>query len=421
MNTMPLMIIRGLLVYLCHSLCLYYLSVPKVSKEASRRIWTSTFAVMSVFVSIIAVSMGYSSRSVAILYFLSIIYCLAVFLTTSAGPIQKNIFIFTSYSAFFMMAVAISQYAGDIFFDSDQIAIAIMRNAIHIAGLMVIRLHAGKAIINVTNEIRTGWNSLALFSIISCMLLSILTIEMMFQDEKRIYDLVKIIAVSLLDGSAYIIVFRMIDTMAKQTAAEKMETLLKNELEYEKEYIEHARRIRHDARHHSRILAEYLQDGDMESAKAYIAEYGTSFDSEKVPYWCENKAANALIRMAERHSEASGISFDAKAAIPEKLPLTDPELAIVLGNVLENAINACSSVRNPTISMKAVCRDDSLLIEICNSIAKPVQFEDGLPKSSRSDGGIGMKSVVSVLSDHGAMINFRQSNTIFTTQLIIPL
>ena len=125
--------------------------------------------------------------------------------------------------------------------------------------------------------------------------------------------------------------------------------------------------------------------------------------------------------MAERHSEASGISFDAKAAIPEKLPLTDPELAIVLGNVLENAINACSSVRNPTISMKAVCRDDSLLIEICNSIAKPVQFEDGLPKSSRSDGGIGMKSVVSVLSDHGAMINFRQSNTIFTTQLIIPL
>ena len=198
--------------------------------------------------------------------------------------------------------------------------------------------------------------------------------------------------------------------------------LLHNELEAEQEYVYHAKRFLHDLRHHGRLIIEYLENGEVEEAKNYLRRYYDHVSGESLQGYCKNRTVNALLRITQRRCAEKEVEFSFEGAVPEKLPLTEPETGTVFGNLLDNAIEACEKCENgKKLQVKSEVRKNVLYVEIRNSVDGKVKFDGDMPRSTKQTGGLGLRSVNTVLARCDGMMTNRQEKERFITRVVLPL
>lgn len=199
--------------------------------------------------------------------------------------------------------------------------------------------------------------------------------------------------------------------------------LLQSELSSYEDFINISKQSRHDLRHHNAILLEYLYKNDVDGAKEYLKLYNDSITETPLYQYCKNPTANAIFRIYEQRTRAAGVTFIINADIPNNLPLTAPEVGVVLSNILENAYEACqkSQSKEKFIGFLAETNEENLRIDLRNTMEGIVKFENELLISTKKDGGIGIKSVMQIVKKSGGMIRFKQLENQFETQIIIPI
>ncbi|MPN08554.1 hypothetical protein SDC9_155837 [bioreactor metagenome] len=130
-----------------------------------------------------------------------------------------------------------------------------------------------------------------------------------------------------------------------------------------------------------------------------------------------------MLRLYERRTEKSRISFAVNTDIPEQVALTASELGTMFSNILENACEACEKSDYPErfITVSAETDEQMLKIEIRNSVADLVAFKNGMPVSAKEGGGTGTKSMAYIANKYGGMLRFRQNENEFITQIILAI
>lgn len=207
------------------------------------------------------------------------------------------------------------------------------------------------------------------------------------------------------------------------------EELLLNEITAYHEFVDIAKKNRHDLRHHNAVLAEYLATQDFDGALRYLNEYSTSIDtsalidgSELIEF-CENPSANAVLRVYEKRVRDLKIEFAFEAPALSKLPFSIVETSEVLSNILENAVEATakSKSNHRFIHLISYIKENNLLVEVVNSIDCNKIIKNDLPISTKEDGGTGLKSVKDTVEKYGGIINFSQTGDTFSMRLIVPI
>lgn len=227
----------------------------------------------------------------------------------------------------------------------------------------------------------------------------------------------------------YYAIFQSLKTIAKEyrekaekEKAEARQEILAKELNSYEDFINDSKQSRHDIRHHNALVLEYLNSGDLIGAKEYLNQCNQELIKSPFKQHCKNKVANAILSIYEKRTKKSNIDFLAIADIPEQLPLSTPELSAVISNILENACESCEKIAGEKlIAFHAEVNNDCLKIELINSIANAVDFDGNMPKSKKSGGGIGTKSVVSIVSKYNGMTQFDTKENMFITRILLPL
>jgi len=126
-------------------------------------------------------------------------------------------------------------------------------------------------------------------------------------------------------------------------AAERQLELMTAEMEVRRADIEEARRIRHDQRHNRIVICDFLLRGRTKEALEYLDELEKDVDRQPdlSQVWCENMTVNAILSGYARKAAAKGVGFTAVAHVERTAPLPDVELVAVVGNLVENAVEAC--------------------------------------------------------------------------------
>lgn len=243
-------------------------------------------------------------------------------------------------------------------------------------------------------------------------------------------DFIPLFLLIILSVVTYVTVFYFLkktsteyELRAENIRNQMQQELLNSELAAYEDFVSISKQNRHDLRHHNAILTEYLAQGDMDGAKAYLRHYDESIAETVLYQYCQNPTANAILRLYERRTKDSGITFAANAELPDVLLLSAPEMGVLLSNILENAYEACikSERTNCFLSFSAETDEQNLKMELHNSVSETVQFKDGLPLSTKKNGGTGTKSVARIVKKCGGMIRFKQQNDMFITQIVLPL
>lgn len=182
------------------------------------------------------------------------------------------------------------------------------------------------------------------------------------------------------------------------------------------DYNEQVRIIRHDFRHHIHALLHM----DKDTQTRYLRDLQTELDSTAAQIFCGNQAVNGLLQEYAGRCREAQVELEAHLDLPETIPVDDLTLCIVIGNLLENALEACKRFTGARF-VHIRCRWDSnrlqLLVE--NSFDGQVRKLGGELLSRKQEGGLGLLSIRRTLSHPDDDFEVFYSKTVFTAAATI--
>ena len=160
--------------------------------------------------------------------------------------------------------------------------------------------------------------------------------------------------------------------------------------------IEDTRRASHDLRQHFKALQGCVESGDMARVAEYVKAYGESLPPDTVCRFCKNYAVDAVLHHYAEQAVRHQTDMEVSARMEEKTIIPQPELCVLLGNLLENAIEACAGSKAPRIIRLHIRQQgkQALYLTLDNTSDQPPKSDGGRFLSSSHDGfGIGTESV----------------------------
>lgn len=188
-------------------------------------------------------------------------------------------------------------------------------------------------------------------------------------------------------------------------------------------YIRQTRTLRHDFRQHLRVIGALAAEGDLDALNAYLKDLKGDEPAE-VRFIFANPALNALAGYYDERARTQGIALEWNAAVPEALPIADAELCVLLGNLLENAIDGASALPEGERRVRAICRlsGDMLCVIVENRFDGQVRREKGRFLSTKHAGeGHGLSSVEAAVQRHCGTLSIEAEGGVFRVSLLMNL
>lgn len=218
----------------------------------------------------------------------------------------------------------------------------------------------------------------------------------------------------------YYIVTRLILEQNKTLELkERNHQLLMQSLQYDnlQEKITEARRAKHDVRHHIALMQEYLSNGELDALEEYLNMYGQSLPDDSIMSFCENTAANAVLLYFAQQAKNNGIDYIVKTRIPNNIAISETDISVLLGNLLENALDACKPELsdNKKIIVKANMEGGALCITVDNTFTGNLKkTNDGRLVSTKHKGmGLGTQSIAGITGQYGGICRFEAKDGMF--------
>lgn len=181
-------------------------------------------------------------------------------------------------------------------------------------------------------------------------------------------------------------------------------------------HIEEVRIIKHDFRHHIHALLQMERD----ERTRYLQNLQNEFESSAEAQLCENQAVNGILQEYAVTCQTHRIEFQTRLDLSAHIPIDDLTLCIVIGNLLENGVEACRKLSGHRfIHMQARWMEDRLMMIVENSYNGQIHQRGNSLMSSKKDGGLGMVSIRRILNHPGDEFEVDYDDSKFTAMVSI--
>ena len=175
----------------------------------------------------------------------------------------------------------------------------------------------------------------------------------------------------------------------------------------------------HDLHNHIGVLRQFLTHEKYGEAVRYLDELQAPVRNLTATVWTGDETADYLINSKAAAAEAAGIRFQVQVEFPRRTNIRSVDLCAILGNLLDNAIEAARQVPDPSRRTAALTIrriHQMLVIKVENSFSSvPVQ-ENGELKTTKTEGGLhgwGLKSAQTAAEKYDGMVRAGVSGEVF--------
>lgn len=225
--------------------------------------------------------------------------------------------------------------------------------------------------------------------------------------------------------AAVVVVFiieRIIRKRYEEYSMNYQNKLLKNQVEEVQHIYMTMRGWRHDYHSHLQSLKVKLNQGQIEEAAKYLNELEEDLDDIHQLVESGNINVDAILNSKLSLAIEQEIDVNVKVAIPEKLPLTDIDCCVLLGNLIDNAIEACEKVEeNKFIRLYIGIYKKQLYMSITNATNEVVRkYDEEYISKKRGNHGHGLKRINKVVEKYNGYINRKNEPGVFVCEIMLP-
>ena len=188
-------------------------------------------------------------------------------------------------------------------------------------------------------------------------------------------------------------------------------------------YIRETRRLRHDFRQHLRVLGGLAAQGDMTALTEYLKEVGGA-ERDEVRFIFANPSLNALAGYYDTMARERGVKLEWSVSMPAELNISDVELCVLLGNLVENAVDGALTLPEGKRIAKVICRmsGDLLCIIVENGYDGQMRRKnDGFASTKHAGESYGLESVKATVDRYHGSLTVDAEEGIFRVNLLMNL
>ena len=180
------------------------------------------------------------------------------------------------------------------------------------------------------------------------------------------------------------------------------------------------RGLRHDMRSHIAnisLLVKNVAGSVNEELESYIGKMEETVGKLDFTFQTGNPITDIIIHQKGQEAEKKQIQFHVDFAYPRKLSIDVYDVAVILNNALENAIEACCKTEgDKQIKLHSYVKGSLFFIEVENDFTEDIviEKESGLPVSSKESEklhGIGISNIQRCAKKYMGDIDIVISNT----------
>lgn len=181
---------------------------------------------------------------------------------------------------------------------------------------------------------------------------------------------------------------------------------------------------RHD--YHNHIQAILALCDDTERTKEYLWKLNDDLISVDTVIKTGNVMVDAILNSKISLLKSRGISVNAKAIVPSELPVSEVDLCTVIGNLLDNAMEAVlhqSENDDRFIRVFIGILKEQLYISVYNSTyGEPKKIKNTYVSTKvGKNHGFGLMSVDRIVKKYKGFINRQNEEGVFATEVLLPL
>ncbi len=205
----------------------------------------------------------------------------------------------------------------------------------------------------------------------------------------------------------------------KRVAAFENEIMKKYYAEVESMYAK-MRGWRHDYRHHIQTMKVHAAHGELEEIEKYLDMLDDDLTNVETVLRTGNHMADAILNSKLSIAAQKQILVKAEARIPVSLNVPAIDLCIVIGNLLDNAIEACMELPagERLIRIYIEMKGRYLYIVMTNTAAgvKKKNFE-----TRKGEGhGLGLARIDAIVKKYGGYVTRASEDGAFSTEILLP-
>lgn len=212
-------------------------------------------------------------------------------------------------------------------------------------------------------------------------------------------------------------------------AAEDLRTE-KQQKEYRLQYAENVKQqyeeihmIRHDMKHAYSVINTLLLEGKYDEAVKYVQGSSENITSTEMIIDVGNDFVNAILNSKLSLAKSKGIEVLC-GATKNLDGVEDEDLCTLLGNMLDNAIEACVLCERDKrlIEVNIASYSKQIVITVSNTAAEDVLKNNRdltTTKKQAGSHGFGVESIRQIAKKYGGNARFYQENSVFSCKVLL--
>lgn len=230
-------------------------------------------------------------------------------------------------------------------------------------------------------------------------------------------------------------IFKIYEELAEKLELKKQQAIFDKEIELCKEQLQerevanlNIRKLKHDIENHLMCIREYAVRKEFEGAIDYIDDIlnGENYLKNNSEINTGNIVVDTLLNYKKSVMEKSDIKLNLRIEIPQKHRFNDADICVILGNCLDNSIEAVcklDDVSKREVNVDLVYRKKGLLIRISNPFSGDIKKDTNgnlvTTKADKENHGMGLCSVKNAVSKYNGAMNISTDNSMFKVQILL--
>ncbi|MGN0488219.1 MAG: sensor histidine kinase [Ruminococcus sp.] len=247
--------------------------------------------------------------------------------------------------------------------------------------------------------------------------------------QKNIGDIIYALSLLCVVSLNFLVIY-LYDSISKLFNKNIETEIAKQETEYYHKQAEliqknsqEAKQLRHDLKNYTIALSELIRNNENNKALEYMSSVSGILEPAKT--YCNTGilSVDSIVNYKFTRAEEMGIFLDSEITIPYNLNLKSSDLVAILGNLLDNAIEASSKADKKYIRFRATYDKGTILIVVSNSYHGELKFEGNTYQTTKKDDtashGIGLKSIKSIVEKYNGEIRVTHTDTEFSVRVLL--
>lgn len=234
-------------------------------------------------------------------------------------------------------------------------------------------------------------------------------------------SIILLLLVTIISFRLYDIIIASYEQQIEKRLLEQQNKYFDNQFTLMKTSVESTKAMRHDLTNHLSALESIISRGQNEEALKYLEQISSVSRWDKNYAQSGNITIDSILNFKLNEARAHDIPCDINLEIPEELPIQAFDMVTILGNLLDNAIQAADACSEDTrfIDIKIKYSKGVLLLQIKNSYEHEIQMKakDNLPQSTKEEKsihGYGLSNVKETLKKYDGELEIYFDDHVFT-------